>query len=370
MTPKTSFSISSDGKCICSDSTINPGLDHVWFPVDKTFDYLSELDKGVFMSKYTRLNDELVFDTLWQHIQYPLIHKNLLKDSSQNYLLFEPIKNSWVNEKCCKIYFYILEVEFKYIHSGAVNLELLDIWLTDFIVLSNQTLTTNYITEIVSIKPFTPNSIKPPADTLVYEGLMMTRFNFPYRLENTIGFSSRDDISDYFVPVEEKKYNFEKSFGKGVFITSEFKTRRPELDYLRCLIPYLLQVKTINTKLPRSYFIYDINIKSPINLYKYKRLNVYFRRAGSFIWQEHHNDHQFFTKYRKYYFSYRLYNCKIKYIFVDTLEVEKANPYAKNEEEAFLKYTLPVYFITEIEYMKPPEKFLNSRKQRRIFKKI
>jgi hypothetical protein len=121
MTPRTSLTISPDGKCTCSDSTINPGLDQLWFRVNKSFDYLSELDKGVFISKYTRLNNELVFDTLWRHTEYPLIHKNLLKDSLQTYHLFEPPISSFVNDKCGKMFFYILYVEFKYIRMKSVS---------------------------------------------------------------------------------------------------------------------------------------------------------------------------------------------------------------------------------------------------------
>jgi hypothetical protein len=223
-----------------------------------------------------------------------MIHKNLLKDSLQSYLLFEPIKNSFVNDECCKIYFYILYVEIKYIHSGIVNFDLLNKWHASSLkdITRKQTVKTNYITEIVSIKPYIPNRKKSSSDTLVYEGLMMTRRNTAYRFDNQIKFTYTDDITNFFVPVVDKKYNFDNNFSKGVYITLELTSGSLALEYLRNLIPYLLQVKTINTKLPVSLlFDFERSLKSD-----YKRMNVNFYSLASFIWQEHYKAYNDFQK--------------------------------------------------------------------------
>jgi hypothetical protein len=386
MTPRTSVSISSDTICNCSDSTINPGLDHVWFPVDKTFDYLSQLDKGVFFSKYTKNFRELVPDNLRERIEYPLIHKNLLKDSTQNYLLFEPPISSFVNNECGKIYFYILDVEIKFIHLDTTPIEFVNLNAEKFkdIFFKLNTIK-NYITEIVYIKPYMPIHTKPASDTLSYEGLIMTRDNPLYpdksnNISDTIYGADSEGFFDFFVPIK-KKYNYEKSFLKGIYITSEFEEessrRIPECDYLRRVIRYLFQANRLNTKLPPQNRYSKLSERL-IDLYKFRIIQPTVKVKGSEFWQKWWVDRarRYFINspnYKElitYKFRYFIYKTKFKYINVGTLEFETENPHARNRREAFLKHQVPVYFITEIEYIKPPQELDRNIKGKLIIKKI
>jgi len=191
-------------------------------------------------------------------------------------------------------------------------------------------------------------------DTLVYEGLVMTRTNIPYKSDISykgVNIEHHIGLCDFFVVVS-KSHNYEKAILNGVFFTSDTSIIIPECNTMRSFARDTLK-KINETKLAKhNIFKEDY---PPINLYNYETTIPIIHKKGARFWRDWNNNSSYLgRRYSKHYiFRYLIYKCRIKYIAIGNVEFETANRKAKNRADAFKKYNVPAYFITEIEFLKP-----------------
>lgn len=173
-------------------------------------------------------------------------------------------------------------------------------------------------------------------DTNIYSGLILTQIDDLYR--NTNG---NDGVNNFyyntrfsnFLVSTDSNLNYNKDISNGIFLTSYFINNSININYHELKEKRISSFINISDTILRSFFnpnsIYDESIKLPTSKY----------------WKSKNSDNMDVLFYLMY--------CEFKYILYKEIEFKTANLKSRKKKNAFIKYRIKVYFITELISMKP-----------------